>query len=184
MTKSLKEKAIDIKGKKYVQVSDRILYFNETYPNGSIETKLVSAPGADMVIVKAKVTPDLEKPIRYFTGYSQAVWGDGVVNKTAALENCETSAVGRALGMMGIGVLESVASADEVYKATRDPRASSTSTTISQDNVTTENTASPAQIKYVGGLQKDGKVDTTINPLNLTKQQASEIINKAVGQNG
>ena len=43
------------------------------------------------------------------------------MNKTAALENCETSAVGRALGFMGIGVIESIASADEVNKAETQP---------------------------------------------------------------
>jgi transcriptional regulator NrdR family protein len=40
-----------------------------------------------------------------------------MVNKTAALENAETSAVGRALAMMGIGVIESIASVDEINKA-------------------------------------------------------------------
>jgi hypothetical protein len=40
--KQLTNKAIDIKGKKYVLVSDRVLYFNETYPNGSITTERLS----------------------------------------------------------------------------------------------------------------------------------------------
>lgn len=113
----LKDKAINIKGKSYVLVSDRILYFNEAYPNGSITTHLVSDPTSDHIIVKATVLPDSNSPQRVFTGYSQATIGDGMVNKTAALENAETSAVGRALAMMGIGVLDSVASADEMYKA-------------------------------------------------------------------
>ena len=39
--KQLVDKAIDIKGKKYVLVSDRVLYFNETYPNGSIVTQRI-----------------------------------------------------------------------------------------------------------------------------------------------
>jgi len=115
-SKSLTSKAIDIKGKKYVLVSDRVQYFNETYTNGSILTELVSNPESDMVIVKATVIPDADSG-RHFTGYSQAVIGDGMVNKTAALENAETSAVGRALGFMGIGVIESIASADEMSKA-------------------------------------------------------------------
>jgi hypothetical protein len=109
----LKSKAIDIKGKAYVLVSDRILAFNEIYPEGSITTELLSEPNADMVVIKATV----KVGERLFTGHSQAKWGDGYINKTSAMENCETSAVGRALAMMGIGVLDSVASADEMVKA-------------------------------------------------------------------
>lgn len=117
MNKELKDKAIQIKGNDYVQVSHRIIYFNETYKNGCIKTALVSDPQADMVVIKAQVIPDNEFTDRYFTGYSQAKWGEGMVNKTSALENAETSAVGRALAMMGIGVIDSVASADEMNKA-------------------------------------------------------------------
>jgi len=117
MTKELIEKAIDIKGKKYVLVSDRVLYFNENHKDGSIETELLSTPEHERVVVKATVSIGERK----FTGHSQAVVGEGMVNKTAALENAETSAVGRALAMMGIGVIESIASADEMHKATRSP---------------------------------------------------------------
>lgn len=117
MSKSLKEKAITIKGNEYVLVSDRVLYFNEKYKSGMIQTQLISDPQDDMVVVKAKVTPDVENQDRYFTGYSQAKWGEGMVNKTAALENAETSAVGRALAFMGIGVIDSIASTDEMVKA-------------------------------------------------------------------
>lgn len=110
---------IDIHGKAYVQVKDRISYFNETFPNGSIKTSMLSQPDADMVIILAKVTPDTVTPERYFSGHSQAKWADksSFVNATSAMENAETSAVGRALAMMGIGVIESVSSADEVKKA-------------------------------------------------------------------
>lgn len=115
--KSLKDKAIKIKGKDYVLVADRILYFNQEYTNGKIETILLSEPDADMVLMKAIVTPDVKEPSRYFTGFSQAKWNDGYINKTSAIENCETSAIGRALAMMGIGVIDSVASVDEINKA-------------------------------------------------------------------
>lgn len=117
MTKDLKDKAIDIKGKKYVQVADRIIYFNEQYPEGSIMTILVSDAQASVVVMKAVVTPK-QGEARQFTGYAQEIIGDGMVNKTSALENAETSAVGRALGMMGIGVIDGVASVDEINKAT------------------------------------------------------------------
>lgn len=113
--KQLVDKAIDIKGKKYVLVSDRIIYFNETYPNGSIVTD--KWQDWDMVICQATVTPDCDHRCRYFTWWSQAKRWDGFINKTSALENAETSAVGRALAMMGIGVIDSIASVDEINKA-------------------------------------------------------------------
>lgn len=115
--KQLTNKAIDIKGKKYVLVSDRVLYFNETYPNWSIVTQRVMIDEAGIEVFKATVTPDCSKPERFFTGYSQAKWWDGFINKTSALENAETSAVGRALAMMWIWVIDSIASVDEIHKA-------------------------------------------------------------------
>jgi len=118
--KQLKEKAIDIKGKDYVMVKDRLIYFNEIYPNGSIRTRIISEIGSGTYVVEAKVVPDHKNIERYFSGHSQAIVGDGMVNKTSALENAETSAVGRALALMGIGVLDSVASADEIVKAGAD----------------------------------------------------------------
>lgn len=115
--KQLKDKAIDIKGKDYVMVKDRISYFNEMYPSGSIRTRILSSLDSDTYVIEAKVIPDPSNLERYFSGHSQATIGDGMVNKTAALENAETSAVGRALAMMGIGVIDSIASVDEMNKA-------------------------------------------------------------------
>ena len=109
--KNLEDKAIDIKGKKYILVSDRILAFNEMYPKGQIQTEIIGEVGK-MVTIKATVKPDTG---RVFTGHSQAVFGDGMMGRVA-LENAETSAVGRALAMMGIGVIDSVASVDELAK--------------------------------------------------------------------
>ena len=116
MTKELKEKAISIKGKDYVLVKDRILYFNETYPNWCIKTFREFDAANNREIVRAMVVPDMENPDRYFTGYSQAKY-EGMINGQAGLENAESSAVGRALAMMWIGVIESIASADEMRKA-------------------------------------------------------------------
>lgn len=114
--KSLIEKAIDLKGKKYVLVSDRVLFFNDEYPKGYITTELLSQTADKIVVIKATVIPDVSTPDRKFTGISQAIWGEGMVNKTSAIENAETSAVGRALAFMGIGVIESIASIDEINK--------------------------------------------------------------------
>lgn len=114
MDKQLKGKSISIKGKEYVQVKDRVLYFVETYKSGSITTEILE--NSERVTVKATVDTGTGQK---FTGHSQASWDDktSLVNKTSALENAETSAVGRALAFMGIGVIESIASSDEVNKA-------------------------------------------------------------------
>lgn len=64
--KSLKDRAIDIKGKDYVLVADRVLYFNEVYPNGSITTERLT-PENGVEIIKATVYPDCDKPARFFT---------------------------------------------------------------------------------------------------------------------
>ena len=108
---------IDIKGKDYVLVKDRVLFFNKEYPNGAIQTQRIITEEQWVELFKAVVTPDCDKPERYFTWYSQAKWWEWFINKTAALENAETSAVGRALAMMWIWVIDSIASADEVIKA-------------------------------------------------------------------
>ena len=105
---------IDIKWKRYVLVKERIKYFNETYPNWSITTERYSE--WDMEIIKATVIPDCDKPNRVFTGYSQAKWWDGFINKTSALENCESSSVWRALAFMWIWIDDGIASAEEVCK--------------------------------------------------------------------
>jgi len=112
-----KLKTIKIQNKDYVLVSERVLYFNEVFKNGSIVSELLPQTDNTQVFIKTKITPNCDQPDRYFTGHAQEVVGDGMVNKTSALENAETSAVGRALGLMGIGVIEGIASADEVHKA-------------------------------------------------------------------
>ncbi len=114
-------KKIKIHGKDYVMVKDRIIFFNENYPNGCIQTKLIDRiDGTDypnIVIFEATVIPDVDKPERFFTGHAEEEIGSSQINKTSALENCETSAIGRALGCMGIGVEDSFASANEVQNA-------------------------------------------------------------------
>ena len=108
-------KKIQIHGNDYVMVKDRIIFFNENFPNGSITTELVEM--TDRFIVKTTVIPDVENLNRCFTGHAEEVVGSSQINKTSALENAETSSLGRALGCMGIGVEESFASADEVKNA-------------------------------------------------------------------
>ena len=109
-------KTIDIHGKPYVMVKDRVIHFNKEYPNGCIRNKLIERID-NIVVFESMVIPDIANPERYFTGHAEEEIGSSQINNTSALENCETSACGRALAMMGIGSDESLASADEVANA-------------------------------------------------------------------
>ena len=108
-------KKIQIKGKDYVEVHERVKEFHNQYPNGSISTDVIEM--TDRFITKTTVIPDIGVPERYFTGVAYEKEDEGFINKTSALENCETSSVGRALGFLNIGIDTSIASYDEVSNA-------------------------------------------------------------------
>lgn len=110
-----KLQTMKIKGKDYVQVHERVRYFNDTFENGFITTEV--SYEENFVRCKATVIPDSKEPSRCFTGHCEEDRSQGMVNKTNATENAETGAVGRALGFMGIGIIASIASADEVVGA-------------------------------------------------------------------
>lgn len=108
-------KTTNIRGKEYVEVVERVRIFNELYKNNSIDTELQYHE--QYVRCVAIITPDVANPTRFFKAHAEEDRTQGNINKTNATENCETSAVGRALGMMGIGIIDGIASADEVNLA-------------------------------------------------------------------
>ena len=108
---------VEIHGKPYVTVNERVQEFHEKYPNGKIVTTIVDTNFEDSICMKSRVVPDMEHPDRYFTGYAWEKIGSSQINRTSFLENCETSAVGRANGCLGLGSIDSIATADEVANA-------------------------------------------------------------------
>jgi len=105
-------KTINIKGKEYVPVVERVKEFHNKYPSGWIETTIHESSTPDRIVVLAKVWLDDK---RFFCGASQAEWGKGMMGNVA-LEVAETSAVGRALGFANIGLVDGIATADEMRK--------------------------------------------------------------------
>ena len=105
---------MDIKGKGYVLVNERVKAFRMLYPNGIITTEIVSLADG-VVVMKATVSDD--NGCLLSTGYAYERESSTYINKTSYIENCETSAVGRALGFLGIGIDTSIASYDEVQNA-------------------------------------------------------------------
>jgi hypothetical protein len=69
------------------------------HPNGRTITHMVSTPGADICVIRAELWLE---DVCIATGYAEEVRGAGNVNRTSHVENCETSAVGRALANAGM----------------------------------------------------------------------------------
>ena len=113
-----KIKTTKIGQKDYVDVSERILHFWALNPNWSILTSIEEVNlETGVVIIKAWVED--EKGRVRSTGHAHEFQADkkSRVNMTSFVENCETSAIGRALGTLGIGTEYGIASAFEVKLA-------------------------------------------------------------------
>ena len=105
---------IDVKGKQYAEVNQRIKAFRMVYPTGAILTEMVSNENG-VCVFRAKVYDEEDNLIATGTAYEKE--NSTFINKTSYIENCETSAIGRALGIAGFGIDTSVASAEEVQNA-------------------------------------------------------------------
>lgn len=114
-------KTILIKNKEYIPVVERVKEFHKLFPHGDISTEIISNDG-NRIIVKATITTTTQEieanMFRQFTGHSQAEWGKGMMGDVA-LEIAETSSIGRALGFANIGLLDGIASADEMRKVSK-----------------------------------------------------------------
>ena len=106
--------SMDIKGKDYIPVNERIKAFRFIYPQGQIRTEIIGL--ADGVCTMKAEAYDEEGRL-LSTGHAQEKETSSFINKTSYIENCETSAVGRCLGNLGIGLDYGFASYEEVANA-------------------------------------------------------------------
>lgn len=138
----------DIQGKKYAEVNQRIKAFRMCYPEGLIETEMISLENG-VVIFRARIFKEGGELLATGTAYEKE--NSTFINKTSFIENCETSAVGRALGMAGFGIDTSVASAEEVQNAI----ANQNKQEDAKPEPKTERKASAKQVELVKELYPD-----------------------------
>tara|TARA_R110000787_G_scaffold229595_1_gene337146 strand:- start:173 stop:1027 length:855 start_codon:yes stop_codon:yes gene_type:complete len=118
---------VNIHGKEYRTVAERIVLLHEKLDGDcSVTTEIVSIDD-DKVIMKSTITHGE----LIWTGHALEVFGSSMINKTSALENAETSSLGRALAFAGLGG-EEIASADEVANAIAQQNNSSASNGVSK----------------------------------------------------
>ena len=169
-----KLKTINIKGKKYVEVNERLKYFRSNYPNYSL-TSQITHIDSEMVVVKSDIINENGKVLA--SGHAHEEKGANYINKTSYVENCETSSWGRCLANFGIGIDESVASAQELQMA------------ISKDNKPTAKGVVKKKVTidiYQAMLKsiKEGNKDLVTEHMNkyeMTKAQ-KEGITKAINE--
>lgn len=111
---------VNIHGKEYLTVAKRVGMFREKHPEYTLQTEVIQRT-EEYVVVKATIANEQSRVIA--TGHSEEYRKASQINRTSALENAETSAIGRALAAFGFGGTE-FASADEVANAIGQQKAS------------------------------------------------------------
>ena len=163
----------NIKGKEYVQVNERVKAFRKVYPTGFIISTMKSNENGVCVFeaeVGFYVYDGGERRMHILgNGTAFEVQNASYINKTSYLENCETSAIGRALGFAGFGLDVAIASAEEVINAVE--QQARTATISEQEAVLLEAICKDCNIN-VNALLKQYKV----KKLNhLTAEQYAKI---------
>lgn len=112
--------SIDFKGKDYVLVAQRVKAFRMLFPEGFIKTGIVSLENGVCVMQSKVGYYDNGNEIVLGSGLAYEKESNGYINKTSYIENCETSAVGRALGFLALGIDGAgICSAEELINAVK-----------------------------------------------------------------
>ena len=137
-------KTVNIKGKEYITVNERLIHFRKeaAYKGWRIIEDLISLDDKEGVFKATILDPDCNEMV---SAHAQEYRDSSYINKTSFLENGFTSALGRALGYLGIGLDTSIASADEVGNAVANQDNKSW-LTENQLNATLKGTADQAKI--------------------------------------
>lgn len=104
----------NIKGKEYAEVNQRILAFWELFPEGRIVTSCKTTDARCDCSCSVYRSKDDQEPAATGHAFEEK---KGAINSTSYVENCETSAIGRALGILGIGSTQAIASKEELENA-------------------------------------------------------------------
>ena len=166
--------SIDIKGKDYIQVPERVKAFRMLFPAGFIRTNIVSLEKGVCVMQSKVGYYENGHEIVLGTGMAYEKEENGFINKTSYIENCETSAVGRALGFLALGIDGGgICSAEELMNAIRN-----------QDHpvrALPKNTEQKPE-KLMDLTEIRAKLDTAIKAvtMDMTKEQKIRFINETV----
>ena len=158
----------------YASVQERLPLFWKDCPRGRINTEIVTDDGT-RIIVRADLYADITDAVPTTTGFAEEVRGSSMVNKTSAIENCETSAIGRALANYQYQGSTKRASLEEMVKVYRQGEQPQTTTNAtparSQSLGSSSEPPTPKQLGMLRAKNYEG-------PMPETKREASQLIDR------
>jgi len=160
-------KTINIKGKEYITVNERLKHFRTepTFKGWQICEQLVHIDEKEGIF---KVTISDTKGVEMASAHSQEYRDSSYINKTSFVENGFTSALGRALGYLGIGIDTSIASANEVQNAVKNQENDNKKwLTDAQFNATLKATKEQAEKVLAGFKMKKEYREQIIEKFNI-----------------
>jgi hypothetical protein len=139
----------------YETVESRLVRWWDAYPNGRVYTMMMNYTG-DSCVFYCELYADKEDKVPVATGYAEEIKSDRGVNATSFVENCETSAIGRAIANCPLqapasGPRPSRNEMQKVERLTTPPQP--------QTHTPSGAFATPKQIGYIKKLAKDAKLD-------------------------
>jgi hypothetical protein len=158
----------------YASVQERLPLFWKDCPRGRIVTEIIVDDGT-RIVMKASLYADIADLVPTTTGFAEEVRGSSMVNKTSALENCETSAAGRALANYQYQGSNKRASLEEMVKVYRQGEQPQTTTNAAPARTQSLGSSSegptPKQLAMLRAKNWEGQAPTT-------KREASELIDR------
>ncbi len=149
----LKKGIVPIHGKQYKTVALRVDEFRSSFSGYGMDTQIIDAGiESGHAVISAKIYNPEGRIIA--SGYATEKWGSSKINTTSALENCETSAIGRALANLGLGG-EEYASADELISALEQQNQNN-KTPPSKKNLR-DNRSSNVNVTYLNSIKDEFK---------------------------
>jgi hypothetical protein len=149
----------------YAEVAERLPLFWKDCARGRIITEIIVDDGT-RIVMRAELYADIADTVPTTTGFAEEIRGSSMVNKTSALENCETSAIGRALANYQYQGSKKRASLEEMVKVYRQGEQPQTTT-----NAAPAEPPTPKQLALLRAKNYEGQAPST-------KREASEIIDR------
>ena len=159
----------------YAEVAERLPLFWKDCPRGRIITEIIVDDGT-RIVMKASLYADIDDAVPTTTGFAEEIRGSSMVNKTSALENCETSAIGRALANYQFQGSKKRASLEEMVKVYRQGEQAVDAPSAAPRTQSLGSMAEPPTAKQLAMLRARDYQGKAPN----TKREASEIIDRLI----